>query len=80
MPYPECVRLICIKNLGVMPIFNFDIPNVIGDIPDNILFPWKKWTSKVSYIDNLTHLANQFIDNFEKYNLPDLAQKGGPIL
>ena len=63
-----------------MPMFNFDIPNMVGDIPEDILFPWMKWETRVNYINNLTNLSKKFISNFEKYNLPDLAQNGGPIL
>lgn len=63
-----------------MPMFNFDIPNMVGDISEDILFPWMKWETRVNYINNLTNLSKKFISNFEKYNLPDLAQNGGPIL
>lgn len=63
-----------------MPIFSFDIPNIVGDIPEDILFPWIKWNTKTEYIDNLTNLANKFINNFKKYNIPDIALEGGPVL
>ncbi|VWU49969.1 phosphoenolpyruvate carboxykinase [Hepatocystis sp. ex Piliocolobus tephrosceles] len=64
------------------PIFNFNIPEHIEGIPDEVLDPLIGWKDKQNYMDNVKYLAQEFINNFYLYQ--DRADagilSGGPTI
>ncbi|MFC1936859.1 phosphoenolpyruvate carboxykinase (ATP) [Chloroflexota bacterium] len=62
------------------PIFNFLVPKSCPDVPEEVLYPAKAWSSKKEYDDKYQQLAARFIDNFKKYALecPEEVRIAGP--
>ncbi|MEF3254642.1 MAG: phosphoenolpyruvate carboxykinase (ATP) [Deferribacterales bacterium] len=50
------------------PIFGFEIPLAIPDLPSEILDPKISWSDKNKYDETLKKLASDFIENFNKYS------------
>jgi len=53
--------------------FGIGIPEHVPGVPDTILNPWLTWQDRNAYHKAANHLAELFINNFEKY-----CQKAGP--
>jgi len=49
------------------PVFNMQVPVSCPGVPDSILNPAATWTDKPAYDAAANKLAEQFINNFEKY-------------
>ena len=47
--------------------FRLQVPNTLGDIDPNVLFPREAWSDKEAYDKARDDLARMFIDNFKKY-------------
>ena len=65
------------------PVFGFDIPKNIPDVPTEILDPVKGWSSKADYDAKVKELAKAFVENFKQYgDTPEAKEvaKGGPSL
>jgi phosphoenolpyruvate carboxykinase (ATP) len=50
-----------------MPIFGFQIPTQLANIPNDILNPRNAWQDKAAYDEALKKLAGQFDKNFQKF-------------
>ena len=64
------------------PVFGFDVPKTCPDIPNDVLKPWKSWSSKEEYERRYKDLAQRFIQNFAKFesDTPPEVTKAGPII
>ncbi|SEM40490.1 phosphoenolpyruvate carboxykinase (ATP) [Mesobacillus persicus] len=63
-------------------IFGLDIPLHVPGVPDEVLQPIKTWSDEEAYLTKARELAEQFRENFNKFNnlQTDIAAKGGPIV
>ena len=51
--------------------FRLSVPNTLGDVNPNVLFPREAWEDKEAYDKTRDKLAQMFIDNFQKYQTAD---------
>ena len=58
------------------PFFNLRIPKQCPDVPNTILNPRSNWKDKNAYDTKAKELANQFVENFKKFNFEELAKHG----
>lgn len=49
------------------PVFGFEVPNSVPNVPDEILNPRRTWKDKNAYDAQVNKLARLFNNNFEKY-------------
>ncbi len=61
-------------------VFNLDIPTTCPGVPDEVMVPWKCWSSKEEYDATAKKLAAMFQENFEKKysHLPENVRNAGP--
>lgn len=61
-------------------VFNLDIPTSCPGVPDEVMVPWKCWSSKEAYDAGAKKLAGMFQENFEKKyaHLPENVKNAGP--
>lgn len=61
-------------------VFNLDIPTSCPGVPDEVMVPWKCWSSKEEYDATAKKLAAMFQENFEKKyaHLPENVKNAGP--
>ena len=61
-------------------VFNLDIPTSCPGVPDEVMVPWKCWSSKEEYDATAKKLAGMFQENFEKKyaHLPENVKNAGP--
>ena len=61
-------------------IFNFKIPIVCPDVPDDILSQKKLWGDDHKLWNSLQSLSDHFKKNFKKFEseVPDKIKLGGP--
>lgn len=61
-------------------VFNLDIPTSCPGVPDEVMVPWKCWSSKDEYDATAKKLAAMFQENFEKKyaHLPENVKNAGP--
>lgn len=61
-------------------VFNLDIPTSCPGVPDDVMVPWKCWSSKDEYDATAKKLAGMFQENFEKKyaHLPENVKNAGP--
>ena len=61
-------------------VFNLDIPTSCPGVPDEVMIPWKCWSSKEEYDATAKKLAGMFQENFEKKyaHLPENVKNAGP--
>lgn len=56
---------------------NLNIPTSIDGVESHLLNPRDTWSDKAAYDEQATKLAQQFADNFKKYDVPaDIANAG----
>lgn len=67
---------------STMDVFNLEIPQNVDGVPTEILRPENTWTDKGEYDKTMKFLANQFVNNFRKYEskASNLIKNAGPIL
>lgn len=67
---------------GMLPIFGLQVPTSIAGVPDEILMPSNSWSDKQKYHEQLTALAEKFLNNFKNYEdlCSDDIKAGGPTL
>lgn len=61
------------------PVFGFEVPKTCPGVPEKVLFPAESWPSKEQYMSRYRQLASRFIDNFKKFDEPELEQFGPKI-
>ncbi|KAH3898963.1 probable Phosphoenolpyruvate carboxykinase [ATP] [Saccharomycodes ludwigii] len=66
-----------------LPIFNFNIPKEVKNVPSSLLNPLKSWgKGEADYMNELKKLANKFTENFKKYEdaaTPEILAAGPKI-
>lgn len=48
-------------------MFGFDIPTSCPEVPSELLIPANTWEDKAAYEKQAKHLAEQFVENFKKF-------------
>jgi phosphoenolpyruvate carboxykinase (ATP) len=51
------------------PFFGLDIPRLISNVPENILFPENSWNNRKDYKEKARVLSDQFDDNYAQFLL-----------
>jgi phosphoenolpyruvate carboxykinase (ATP) len=51
--------------------FQMSVPNTLGDIDPQVLFPRESWDDDAAFVRTRDRLAQMFIDNFKKYQTED---------
>ncbi|GAC09328.1 phosphoenolpyruvate carboxykinase (ATP) [Paraglaciecola chathamensis] len=67
----------------VLPIFNLEIPQQLGELNSDILDPRKTYSNENQWTTKATDLASLFVDNFDKFTDTDNGQSlvaAGPSL
>ena len=64
------------------PVFGFDVPESCPEVPEDVLYPAKAWSSKDEYTDKYRQLAGRFADNFKIFaeECPPEVREAGPVL
>jgi phosphoenolpyruvate carboxykinase (ATP) len=64
------------------PVFNLQVPKACPGVPDELLNPKKSWTASTDFDEEVTKLAQLFVENFDKYKseATDEVIKAGPQL
>ncbi len=62
------------------PIFGFGVPKTAPGVPEEVLYPARRWPSEDEYWRKYRQLAARFIDNFKKYadQAPAEVRAAGP--
>jgi phosphoenolpyruvate carboxykinase (ATP) len=62
------------------PVFGFEVPTKVPDVPTDILSPRSTWADQAAYDAQATRLANMFRENFEQYRaeVPKSVAEAGP--
>ena len=62
------------------PIFGFEVPTAVADVPTTLLTPRDTWADGAAYDAAAARLAKMFQDNFAKYadEVPDSVRRAGP--
>ena len=63
------------------PVFGFDVPTAVPEVPDSVLSPRATWADPKAYDAQARKLAQMFRENFEQYRaqVPDAVAKAGPV-
>jgi phosphoenolpyruvate carboxykinase (ATP) len=70
-------------NYEDFPLFNFQIPTAIENVPSEILDPKKTWENKEKFEETSRKLATQFVENFKNFATTPTGksvEKAGPTL
>jgi phosphoenolpyruvate carboxykinase (ATP) len=64
------------------PVFGFEIPVSVPDVPVDVLTPRKTWADPGAYDAQARKLATMFRDNFEHFRseAPPSAAAAGPLV
>ncbi|HET7628924.1 MAG TPA: phosphoenolpyruvate carboxykinase (ATP) [Bacillales bacterium] len=61
------------------PIFGLNVPVACPGVPDAVLQPKKTWSDPDAYDEKARALADQFKENFKKFEaMPETVKNGGP--
>lgn len=64
------------------PVFGFEVPKFVPDVPDDVLNPAESWPDKDAYWRSYRQLAARFVENFKKFTdvcPPELVAAGPKI-
>ena len=63
------------------PIFGFEVPTSVADVPDGVLTPRTTWADPKAYDAQARKLAAMFRENFEHYRteVPPAVAEAGPV-
>jgi phosphoenolpyruvate carboxykinase (ATP) len=64
------------------PVFGFEVPASVPEVPDNLLSPRSTWADPSAYDVQARKLATMFRENFEQYKaqVPQDVARAGPLL
>jgi phosphoenolpyruvate carboxykinase (ATP) len=64
------------------PVFGFDVPVSVPEVPDRVLSPRSTWPDAAAYDTQASKLAAMFRENFEQYRkeVPAAVAAAGPIV
>ena len=64
------------------PVFGFEVPGSVPDVPNNVLSPRSTWADPAAYDLQAKKLATMFRENFEQYkaHVPQDVTRAGPVL
>ncbi|MFL5546157.1 MAG: phosphoenolpyruvate carboxykinase (ATP), partial [Gemmatimonadales bacterium] len=62
------------------PVFGFEVPGKVEDVPSELLSPRKTWSDAAAYDAQARRLATMFRENFEQYraDVPSSVAAAGP--
>ncbi len=62
------------------PVFGFEVPTAVPDVPDDVLHPRRTWDDPEAYDAQAAKLASMFRENFEKYadGVSEAVREAGP--
>jgi phosphoenolpyruvate carboxykinase (ATP) len=63
------------------PVFGFEVPTKVPDVPDEVLAPRRTWADPAAYDAQAAKLAAMFRENFEHYRdeVPASVAESGPV-
>jgi phosphoenolpyruvate carboxykinase (ATP) len=64
------------------PVFGFEVPDSVPDVPDSVLSPRATWRDASAYDTQARKLAAMFRENFEQYRsqVPAAVAAAGPVV
>jgi phosphoenolpyruvate carboxykinase (ATP) len=64
------------------PVFGFEVPSAVPDVPGNVLVPRATWSDPAAYDAQARKLSTMFRENFEHYRaqVPEAVAAAGPTL